>query len=265
MLDFITNNQEYELQSDNQLASILIQFDSDYAMNIVEDTLTAMFNRFDTVPKPNTIKAFKTIFKQLYNAYPYDQDQISAKEQETYLNIIDAVSKKYDFQFIRNDETTDFYPIADFIYDFYVAKFNQYIVNFFTRFIYEERENIYSALNMENLKYNKDASSNYNKLIFSKDPALITVAANLPLVLSFIKDMEVPDSTVYGYAYGMTNQEVINLFNKNIINNVSLFRRYNSLINNEVLRADIITHVRLKLQQDYVQALDPRVIEMMNK
>ena len=74
---------------------------------------------------------------------------------------------------------------------------------------------------------------------------MITVAANLPLVLSFIKDMEVPDSTVYGYAYGMTNQEVINLFNKNIINNVSLFRRYNSLINNEVLRADIITHVRL--------------------
>ena len=28
MLDFLMNNREYELQSDNQLASILVQFDS---------------------------------------------------------------------------------------------------------------------------------------------------------------------------------------------------------------------------------------------
>ena len=82
MLDFLMNNREYELQSDNQLASILVQFDSDYAMNVIEDTLTQMFNRFDTLPKPNIVKAFKQTFQQLYTTYPYDQEQISAKEKE---------------------------------------------------------------------------------------------------------------------------------------------------------------------------------------
>ena len=65
MLDFLMNNREYELQSDNQLASILVQFDSDYAMNVIEDTLTQMFNRFDTLPKPNIVKAFKQTFQLL--------------------------------------------------------------------------------------------------------------------------------------------------------------------------------------------------------
>ena len=37
-------------------------------MNVVEDTLTQMFNRFDTLPKPNIVKAFKTnISTTLYN------------------------------------------------------------------------------------------------------------------------------------------------------------------------------------------------------
>jgi len=108
------NNREYELQSDNQLASILVQFDSDYAMNVVEDTLTQMFNRFDTLPKPNIVKAFKQTFQQLYTTYPYDQEEISAKEKEMYRDTISAVSKKYGFQFIENEET-DLYLAAMFI------------------------------------------------------------------------------------------------------------------------------------------------------
>ena len=168
MLDFLMNNREYELQSDNQLASILVQFDSDYAMNVIEDTLTQMFNRFDTLPKPNIVKAFKQTFQQLYTTYPYDQEQISAKEKEMYRDVISSVSKKYGFQFIENEDT-DLYLAAMFIYDFFVSNFNNYLVSFFSRFLYEERDNIYSTFNLEQLKLNKDMSSNYGKAVFGQD------------------------------------------------------------------------------------------------
>ena len=101
MLDFLMNNREYELQSDNQLASILVQFDSDYAMNVIEDTLTQMFNRFDTLPKPNIVKAFKQTFQQLYTTYPYDQEQISAKEKEMYRDVILLYLKNMDSNLLK--------------------------------------------------------------------------------------------------------------------------------------------------------------------
>ena len=97
-------------------------------MNVVEDTLTQMFNRFDTLPKPNIVKAFKQTFQQLYTTYPYDQEEISAKEKEMYRDTISAVSKKYGFQFIENEET-DLYLAAMFIYDFFVSNFNNYLVS----------------------------------------------------------------------------------------------------------------------------------------
>lgn len=264
MLDFLMNNREYELQSDNQLASILVQFDSDYAMNVVEDTLTQMFNRFDTLPKPNIVKAFKQTFQQLYTAYPYDQEAISAKEKEMYRDTISAVSKKYGFQFIENEDT-DLYLAAMFIYDFFVSNFNNYLVSFFSRFLYEERDNIYSTFNLEQLKLNKDMSSNYGKAIFGQDNALLVITSNLPLVLSYIKNMEIPDTTVYGYAYGMVDTNIINIFSSQVTNGVPLFVLYNQLINNPILRGDIITLVRLKMQQDYFEALDPKIAANMTK
>lgn len=261
MLDFLMNNREYELQSDNQLASILVQFDSDYAMNVIEDTLTQMFNRFDTLPKPNIVKAFKQTFQQLYTAYPYDQEQISAKEKEMYRDVILSVSKKYGFQFIENEDT-DLYLAAMFIYDFFVSNFNNYLVSFFSRFLYEERDNIYSTFNLEQLKLNKDMSSNYGKAVFGQDNALLVITANLPLVLSYIKNMEVNDNTVYSYAYG-NDFNIVNLFLSQITNGIPLFVLYNQLINNDILRGDIITLVRLKMQQDYFEALDPKVAATM--
>lgn len=262
MLDFLMNNREYELQSDNQLASILVQFDSDYAMNVVEDTLTQMFNRFDTLPKPNIVKAFKQTFQQLYANYPYDQEQISSKEKEMYRDVIEAVSKKYSFQFIENEDT-DIYLAAMFIYDFFVSNFNNYLVSFFSRFLYEERDSIYSTFNLEQLKLNKDMSSNYGKAVFGQDNALLVITANLPLVLSYIKNMEVPDSRVYGYAYGAADINIINLFTTQVTNGLPLFALYNQLANNDILRGDIITLIRLKMQQDYFEALDPKIAASM--
>ena len=77
--------------------------------------------------------------------------------------------------------------------------------------------------------------------------------------------MEVPDATVYGYAYGMVDTNIINIFLSQITNGVPLFVLYNQLINNPILRGDIITLVRLKMQQDYFETLDPKVAANMTK
>ena len=49
MLNFLMNDKVYEIQANNQISVILSQFDSGYVMDIVEDTLTSLFNNFDTI------------------------------------------------------------------------------------------------------------------------------------------------------------------------------------------------------------------------
>ena len=51
MLDFLMNDKEYEIQANGQVATILSQFNSDYVMDVVRNTLSEQFNHFDTVPK----------------------------------------------------------------------------------------------------------------------------------------------------------------------------------------------------------------------
>ena len=46
MLDFMMNNKEYEYSSDGNLAAILAQFNSEYVMHVVSDTLEIQFNSF---------------------------------------------------------------------------------------------------------------------------------------------------------------------------------------------------------------------------
>ena len=129
MLDFMMNNKEYEYSSDGNLAAILAQFNSEYVMHVVSDTLEIQFNSFDTIPKPNAVKAYKMVFNELYNQYQIDKDQILDVEIDLYNNIISIIGTKYGFQFI-NPEVTDIYTLALYVYDFFVSKFNTYLVNF---------------------------------------------------------------------------------------------------------------------------------------
>ena len=46
MLNFLMNDKEYEIQANMQVATILSQFDSNYIIGVLEDTINNQFNYF---------------------------------------------------------------------------------------------------------------------------------------------------------------------------------------------------------------------------
>lgn len=248
MLDFMTNNKIYEFQSTNQVATILSYFDSNYIMDVVEDELQKKLNKFDTIPSPNIVESFELIFKQLYPIYPTDTDNIDDSRQETYRSIIKSIANRYNLIYnIDNvDDISYLYSLAKYMYDFYVSKFDLYLVDFYVRFLQDQKEEIYNALNLEMYKKNKDVSTNYSSAVF-EDNKLAIISANLPMVLKFISSMPVLDSSIYQYTYN--NDDIVSLFTDNINTTASIYQMYNNMMNaDQLIKTNIIIQIRLKMQ-----------------
>ena len=247
MTGFLSNSKVYEVQAANQVSVILSQFDSGYIMDVVEDTLKNMFEYFDIIPKPNIVQSFETTFKELHTIYPNDIENINQTRIETYQTIIEFICKKYSLRYIQT-ETIDTYTIAYYLYDFFVAKWNMYMVQFYVKYILNEKESFIPMLNMEEFKKSTDINIKYNKMAFSKNDTLALIAINIPEILKMISNTQIMDQTIYSYIYS-DQPFVVDIFESTIAANVPIFTRYNSMLFNEALYGPILTHIRMQFQQ----------------
>ena len=246
MLDFLMNDKEYEIQANGQVATILSQFNSDYVMDVVRNTLSEQFNHFDTVPKPNIAESFETYFKELLRTYPTDETNILETRHQTYTDIRDIICRQFGMGF-NNEDDVDMYSITTLMYDFFVSKFNFYLVNFYCRYIASEKSALFMNMGLEKHSKEDNTSMNYTRHAFGDDEELATVVANLPIVLGALRSIDVSDDYVYKTAYG-NNQLLIDMLRTHIIPSTSIFNIYNNILFNPYLYPVIVTQIRLKIQ-----------------
>lgn len=247
MAGFLTNNKVFEIQANNQVAALLAEFDSGYIMGVIEDTLNQLFNSFDMIARPNIVQSFETTFKEMLNTFPHDINNINQCRIETYQTIIDYICKKFDIRFIQNDNV-DTYTLAFFMYDFFVARLNIYMVQFFVKHLINEKESIVHMLDIDELRKTKDSNFVYNQMAFGNDE-LAAIATNIPTVLrQMAASTQVMDHQIYWYTYGQ-QPEIVQMFEECISPTVPIYARYNSILFNEALYGPIITHIRIQFQQ----------------
>lgn len=247
MQGFLINNKIYELQANNQIASLLTQFDADYIMEIIDDTLNQVFTRFDIIPRPNIVRSFDTTFKELYDIYPSDINNINEMRIQTYQNIINHICQRYALRFIQTDHI-DLFTIADILYDFFISKLNIYMVQFYVRLILDEKESLINIINLDEIKKSKDPNIVYNRMVFGDNDKMIAIAINLPTILRHLSTLQLTDHTIYQYTY-RNRPEVIELIENSISPTVPIFTRFNEILFNDSLYGAIITYIRMALQQ----------------
>lgn len=242
MLNFLLNDKVYELQANNQLSTILSQFDANFGIDVIGDILESKFNRFDIVPTSNMVSSFEDNFKELYINFPNDRENIDESREEVYREVIDTICKRYNLEFTDGGGLIDFYSIAYYLYDFFISRFNEYLVKFYCSYIEQEKDNLYSLLKVEN---NKDYKNNLSKYNY-KDEVLGALTNELITVINGIKLLEIPDYNVYKLIYD--DENIIALLMNNIYPKTPLFVLFNSILFNPELYPIIITHIRMRLQ-----------------
>ena len=231
---------------DNQLTGILSQFNDDYIMDVVRDSINNKFRLYST-PKPNVVAAYEAKFKELTDGFSSNVSEIMGTRQRVYINIINMICDYYDFVFSDNDET-DYYSVAYWLYDFLISNFTENLKNFYVLYLIREKDGIYNALNLSEVRKENDASLSYSKRLF-KDPKLAAIHCNLEYVIDQISTFNIDLWTILNYVY----QSNINLpsYIFSIISDRGNFFKnyYETFVIGSKDSAEILTYIKLSLQQ----------------
>lgn len=233
---------------DNQLAGILSQFNYDYIMDVVRDSINDKFRLYN-LPRPNVVAAFESTFKQLTDGFSSNNDEIIATRRTTYIDIINCICNYYGFTFNQADDT-DYYSAAFWLYDFLVSNFTNHMINFYTLFLINERNSIYSALQLDQIRKDNDSTLSYSKKLF-KDPKLAAIHCNLDYVISQIGSFNINITTIINYVY-QSNINLPSYINSLITDDTGSFfnNHYQSyIIESKDYSAEILTYIKLSLQQ----------------
>lgn len=246
MSTFNADLQNYNVVAEHELAEVLSHYNSDFVFNIINDAIHNRYKEVSIIPKPNVVAAWNQNFEAMVAQYGQSHE-INRVRSETFEEIINIICKEFGLDYIIDGEYNDLYNYAFTLYDFFVSNFNEYLTIFFAKFIYRERNTLYDSLNLSDLKKNKDTSTIYGKRIY-KDSKLAIINANIEAVLNNIISMDIKFHTIIETIFNNDSRcdNILSFVSDN--NNDFFTTKYASMFTSDI-RADIITNIRLKLQE----------------
>lgn len=256
MGSFLQNNQAYNIRAEGQLASILSSFDVDYVVGIMEDILNDQLNNFNPIPKANIINSFEDNFKAILNDYPEDRHNILDVRESTYSLILSKIAKAFNFEF-RDTDQMDLFSISKLLYDFFVANYNGYMINFISEFIIKEQDSLYKTLDMEQFKKDKDVTTTYNKKLFENQQMAI-ITSHLDYIVRYMTDMDFTMEQILNVTY-RNNPYHVAAFMQHVFPKMDFYKDcYCRLISIPNIYPIIVTYLKIDLQRRCLPA-DTRI------
>lgn len=243
----INNKAIANINTDKALASVLSNFDSNYITHIVSDSLEMKFRPYsNSLPG---IYSIESTFNNLLNNIeePDARENILDVREKTYLEIIDIVCNYYDIQF-QPPEDVDLYSAVYWIYNFFVSDFTNTILNFYINYILKEKDGLYSYLNLDKNKKDKDSTTVYSKKVCSSDEKISIIHANIETVLDAVSSFDIGFQNLVLYSIG-NNEQLTSFLISSIVDLNDVFKYHFASLLQTQYRADIITCIKLGLQQ----------------
>ena len=208
--------------------------------------------------KINFVEALELSFKQTLETYPTYTDEIRRVRVETYIEIINRLSKNFGIRILYDSANTDLRYLASNLYDLLVTRYDDYVFAFLYNFIVSQKEVIYSSLGLEKNKKIRDVGTMYNREYF-EDQHLAVINANLVKVLNMISGLDIAPNIVLQYmrfnsSDVTTDAETIDMNGFNILQYIDpstdLFRvMILPLLQNQLTFPSIVSYLNLEIQK----------------
>jgi len=243
------NNHIFNIVSENQIATILSHFNSDYIMSSIIEKINS--RNFYSMNNPNVVYSYELNFQQIKYYYPTDVQNIDSVRMQTFQEIIDILCSHHGLAF-NEDMQIDYYSAAYYMYDFLVANFFPHIISFFVKYLVAEKTRLYEYI----ISRGTDRDMGYSRKIY-KDNKIATISSNLDIALDYIKGLDIPLNVIISSLYPA---EIASFLNQ-IIAPVGDFYKdiYVATFNNPLMMPEIITGIRLELQAKYGMEMLPPI------
>lgn len=240
------NNNIYSITNEAVASIVISRFDFDFILGILEDNMNRRLDILQ-LELPNLVAITDNNFRLLYNINPESNTfpmEVNEERTKIYKCIIDIICSRHNLHFVDNGEV-DYCSIAYFMYDFFIGRFRKYLIDFFTLYIYKERNDIYNGFDLSSLKKNKDSSTLYGKKMY-KNQKLAIINANLEQVIYGMASFDISFADILNIVYD--NKNIVKFMCDHIVPNGNFFRDvYISLIQHQQFKNDLITSIRLSL------------------
>ena len=237
----------YNIATEAELSEVLSHYSTSYVLDVLKANINGRYNPNSImVAQPNLVVAWENNFKQMrsYYSYPEFLERISEVRDQTYYEIIKGICDAFNLSF-TDDENVDLYSAAAFLYDFFVANFNKYLINFYSSTIYKERTGLYDDLNLAALKKSKDSTTTYGKKLY-KDIKLIVINTAIDRVVSAVSEMEFRLQDIFA----TTLEPSKGMYMASLVGEKgSLFKETYGLSMQSPIRPVLLTEIRFSLQQ----------------
>ena len=238
--------QPYEIANEFNITELLEHFDSNYIFDIINDKLDNM-EFYSVLEEPNIIASFEENFKIMNDNYPGDSQNIQQIRNQVYIDIINILCNRFNLEPNYEDPNVNPYTLAYHLYDFLVCNRNNYMVNFFTSFIINNKDSLSRYLNLDDYKKSKDASASYSKRVY-EDNEYGMIAANIPIIINHIATLDITLENIFQSLY--TNYEVLDFLTNAIADKSNFFRdHYCAVLSKPDILPIFITNIRLALQR----------------
>lgn len=249
-----TNNTDYRLVSDREMSIVLDYFTADMVIDVVQDVLEDRTRPY-SYNIANIVGSYETNYKIAVSQYPEYAEELQNKRQETYESIMNCICSYHDIGYSL-EPTTDLFTAAFYTYQFLVSDFKKNVATFYTNYILREKNNIYDALSLGEMKKNKDSSSIYSRKVYKNTSNKIpTIHANLSLVLDELAGFDIDLNIILEFVY-MQNKQVGIFLQSILYDNGDFYHNYFRNIINSTERPEVITNIRLQLQPVPVEVQD---------
>ena len=244
----------YNIDTDAGIGNILSNLDSDYIIHVVDDSLSKKFRPFDE-PMANMIDVLERQFIVILQNAPDYTEKIKDVRKQTYIEIISRILDYYNLRIdidltnLENEENV--HTIAKLLYDVFISRFTDNMINFFVSYIIDNVDNIYSYLKtMDNINRPRD-NGIYSKNNFT-DEKFILIHANANMVIYNIAGYDISLSTLLNYFF---EPQIASYLNSIIEDTGDIYKyHYASYI---MSGPEIITRIKLELQARTFQKITP--------
>lgn len=247
------DNNFNSISTDYGLATILSNFESDYIVHIVQDSLNMRFRPFESTPMPNIVDIYQRNFLDIQNNADQEyQEKIEQVKHDTYEEIIAVICQYYDitsnidFSELSGDRL---YSIARILYDIFVCRFSENFISFIIRYIISNSEAIYTYLNKQEDCIRPKETGQFDIKNYS-DNKFILIHANLNTVVYNMVSYDISlDELLRYFLDSRTYKEFSNLF----VENTNVFKNHFACyITDPIYQAGVLTNVKLQLQAETI-------------
>lgn len=243
----LINDQTYNIITETGLASVLSHYSTEFVISVLEETIKSKYETMPIVQFPNVVSAWESNFKMIMQQYrdlPQTQEEVMRVRSLTFIEIIDKICESFNLEFSK-DENINLYTAAFVLYDFFVCKFSENMVNFFASYITAEKDSIYEYMNLAEYKKDKNASIIYGKKVFNNDTKLAIIIANINQVIYNLSNQDISLENIFGY---IPDTNLSNYLKSLVSDKEDFFKEFYVKIIQGDLRTDYLTAIRLRLQ-----------------